>query len=375
MKKFFSFIIVNISILILSSSAFAQVSYKNVNLAGLNANVVTVDLNEEIKIRTAKPDNKQVGVMSFQSFINIYEAKAAINGNYFEAYKGGNFPYGTQMKNKQMVNMEGNSASLMVFDDYKVKLTEGTFKYNGYLDGKRKNEWNNDKNKMDFNVFSVWYVNVLPSDTTGVYIYNSFRNAPTKLNGGYVVEVVNDTVKRVFKPSETEMKLPENGYIIYYGKDAATSDYVSERFKPGRKVELELIMSKKTKDGTTLFNSFKYGKEEISLSKVTDIISAGPMLIEDGKKVFAESMKGMEAKISTGAGARSVVGLTKDNKLLLVTTSGTMEQIANLMINLGCSDAFNLDGGASCALYANGKYLRHPGRNLNTVLLIQKNNN
>ena len=169
--------------------------------------------------------------------------------------------------------------------------------------------------------------------------------------------------------------MPENGYIIYYGKDAATSDYVSERFKPGRKVELELIMSKKTKDGTTLFNSFKYGKEEISLSKVTDIISAGPMLIEDGKKVFAESMKGMEAKISTGAGARSVVGLTKDNKLLLVTTSGTMEQIANLMINLGCSDAFNLDGGASCALYANGKYLRHPGRNLNTVLLIQKNNN
>ena len=43
---------------------------------------------------------------------------------------------------------------------------------------------------------------------------------------------------------------------------------------------------------------------------------------------------------------------------------------ANVMINLGCVDPINLDGGDSSALYANGQTLKSAGRALNTVLTI-----
>lgn len=349
----------------------AKVAVKNVNIGGRNANVVTIDLDKDVKLRVAKPNNKQVGTMNFKTFINNFGAKAAINGNYFEAYKGGKFPYGTQMKNGQMINMEGKNANLIVFDDNKAKIVNGTFKYLGYLDGKKKNEWNNDTNGMDFNVFSVWYANVAPNDTSGVYIFNQFRNVPTNLNGGFVVTVKDNVVQKV-APGNGKAEIPKDGYLIYYGKDAADENYVKARFKPGRKVELELILTKDTADGTIETKTFKYGEEEIPFSKVTDIMSAAPMLIENGKSVWEKSVKGMEAKMTQGAGARSLIGINKNNQLVLVTTSGTMAQCANIMASLGCTEAFNLDGGASSALYANGKYLRNAGRQLNTVLLIQQ---
>lgn len=61
-----------------------------------------------------------------------------------------------------------------VFDKNKVKIDNLSLKYKGYLDGKRKNEWNNDKGLMEFNVFDLWYVNVNPTDTAG--ILNSLIN-------------------------------------------------------------------------------------------------------------------------------------------------------------------------------------------------------
>lgn len=357
--------------LLFTVNAQAKVEVKNVNIGGRNANVVTVDLNKEVKLRVSKPNNKQVGTMNFKTFINNYGAKAAINGNYFEAYKGGKFPYGTQMKNGQMINMEGKNANLIVFDDYKAKIVHGTFKYFGYLDGKKKNEWNNATNAMDFNVFSVWYANVAPNDTSGVYIFNQFRNVPTNFNGGFVVTVKGDVVQKV-EPGNGKAEIPKDGYLIYYGKDAADENYVKARFKPGRKVGLDLMLTKDTADGLVETSTFKYGEEEISFSKVTDIMSAAPMLIENGKSVWEKSVKGMEAKMTQGAGARSLIGINKNNQLVLVTTSGTMAQCANIMASLGCTDAFNLDGGASSALFANGRYLRNAGRQLNTVLLIQQ---
>lgn len=127
------FIILILSLIfLLSEVSFAAVSVKNVNLRGKNANVVTVDLDKSIKLCTAKPNNMQIGTAPFSSFIASHGAKAAINANYFEAYKGGKYPFGTQMKNGVMVNMEGKNANLVVFDKYKAKILEGTFKYNGY---------------------------------------------------------------------------------------------------------------------------------------------------------------------------------------------------------------------------------------------------
>lgn len=86
--------------------------------------------------------------------------------------------------------------------------------------------------------------------------------------------------------------------------------------------------------------------------------------------VAAEGFK--DPKILTGGGARSALGLTRDHKLILLTTGGaTIPQLAEMMKQAGAYQAMNLDGGASSGLYYNGKYLTSPGRQINNAIVVK----
>ncbi|MBI3927535.1 MAG: phosphodiester glycosidase family protein, partial [Armatimonadetes bacterium] len=71
-------------------------------------------------------------------------------------------------------------------------------------------------------------------------------------------------------------------------------------------------------------------------------------------------------------GPRSMVGLTAEGRLLLATSSGTVRQMAQLMLGLGATEAMCMDGGASSGLWAEGRYLTVPGRPISNALLILK---
>lgn len=71
-------------------------------------------------------------------------------------------------------------------------------------------------------------------------------------------------------------------------------------------------------------------------------------------------------------GARSAIGVTSDRTLLLVTCSCKAQQLAGVMNALGAKDAVNLDGGASCGLYANGKTIVSPGRLISNAVAVVK---
>ncbi len=113
-------------------------------------------------------------------------------------------------------------------------------------------------------------------------------------------------------------------------------------------------------------------KAEIKKNNIKSIISAGPYLVEDGKVVFDQNNSAFkEDKITKNKAQRSALGITKDNKLILVTGSNlNMAELSKIMVELGAISAMNLDGGASSALYSNGKTITQAGRKLNTVLMI-----
>ncbi|MDR0268165.1 MAG: phosphodiester glycosidase family protein [Paenibacillus sp.] len=102
-------------------------------------------------------------------------------------------------------------------------------------------------------------------------------------------------------------------------------------------------------------------------------LQAGPRLVVDGKVSLNVKKEGFkDPKILTGGGARSALGITKDHKLILLTTGGaTIPQLAEIMRQTGAYQAMNLDGGASSGLYYNGKYLTTPGRKISNALVIK----
>ncbi|AYB43827.1 phosphodiester glycosidase family protein [Paenibacillus lautus] len=102
-------------------------------------------------------------------------------------------------------------------------------------------------------------------------------------------------------------------------------------------------------------------------------LQAGPRLLTNGKVTLDVKKEGFkDPKILTGGGARSALGITKDHKLILLTTGGaTIPQLAEIMKQAGAYQAMNLDGGASSGLYYNGSYLTTPGRQISNAIVVK----
>lgn len=201
---------------------------------------------------------------------------------------------------------------------------------------------------------------------------------------GKAITVSNKRVSKIDLKT-TNISIPKDGFVIYYGKDAANDDYINQRFAVGKTVDFfhkdtlvldtDNIIKKAVADNTAaLAEAITQNTEAaaIDIQKVEHMISAGPYLVKDGKIIADAVAQGFkEDKITVNRAQRSAIGITKDNKLKLVTGGNlNMTELAQVMLELGCVKAMNLDGGASSALYAKGKMITAPGRKLNTVLMI-----
>ncbi len=102
-------------------------------------------------------------------------------------------------------------------------------------------------------------------------------------------------------------------------------------------------------------------------------LAAGPLLVWNG---FAKPAPGGEGfgdpHVFAKAAARTAMGITAQNKLLLVTTitPASLGRLAQALRDLGARYAVNLDGGASCAMYYQGRTIKGAGRPLTNVLYI-----
>ena len=78
-----------------------------------------------------------------------------------------------------------------------------------------------------------------------------------------------------------------------------------------------------------------------------------------------------DPKITTYSGARSFIGVTGDNVLVMgATPAATIKELAEITRALGLSGAMNLDGGASSGLLFDGRYITQPGRSLSNCLVV-----
>jgi len=154
------------------------------------------------------------------------------------------------------------------------------------------------------------------------------------------------------------VSIPRDGYVInIYGSEKRYED----RFHVG--TVLRYI------DNYYVYN----GNPDIWQQGVIDgALSAGPRLITNGKiTVNPEAENYTIPKITEYSMARSALGLTKDNKFLMVTVSSAkIEDLATIMQKLGAYNAMNIDGGASSGLYYKGKLLTTPGRDLSNALVV-----
>ncbi|HTM93099.1 MAG TPA: phosphodiester glycosidase family protein [Flavisolibacter sp.] len=98
--------------------------------------------------------------------------------------------------------------------------------------------------------------------------------------------------------------------------------------------------------------------------KIQTAIGGGPVLLQNGHiKIANEEELKFTGKAINDKHPRTAMGYTKDNKLIILVIQGrsessdgaTLIQEAQILKDLGCVEALNLDGGGSSCLLINGK--------------------
>ena len=119
-------------------------------------------------------------------------------------------------------------------------------------------------------------------------------------------------------------------------------------------------------DGSvSILREAEYTAEEIRDSGASDIFSFGPGLVIDGEVSVSS---GDEVKRAQATNPRTAFGLISPLHYLFVVSDGRTDEstglslieLADLMKELGCVTAYNLDGGGSSTLWFNGRVLNRP---------------
>lgn len=115
-------------------------------------------------------------------------------------------------------------------------------------------------------------------------------------------------------------------------------------------------------------------------------VGGGPVLIHDGKIRITNKEEQLFPRQENDRHPRTAMGYTRDGRLIVLAIQGrfpgmadgaTLEQEAKILLDLGCYEALNLDGGGSSCMLINGKQTIKPSdkegeRPVPAVFLIKR---
>ena len=298
------------------------VKYVNSRRIKINVAEINRNINKNIEISPLMSTNKKSKINNIANQNNVL---IAVNGTYFKQDTGK--PLGTLVINDEII-------SGPIYERVGMGISNDGFKtsriaFSGEL-------------KSKTTTIQIDNINQPRMMFSEVLLYNEnwgVKSANTKIGSSHIAIMDN----KIIAKSDFPLYIPNDGYVIS-GPRTILKD-----FKIGEKVTINYNLNPNWKD--------------------TDhIISGGPYLLKEGS-VFVDAASQKLTSI-TGRNPRTAIGYTKDNVMLMVTIDGrkegstgvTLKELANIMQELGCYEAINLDGGSSTVMYVNGNI--YTGSNL-----------
>jgi exopolysaccharide biosynthesis protein len=112
--------------------------------------------------------------------------------------------------------------------------------------------------------------------------------------------------------------------------------------------------------------------QELADNGATQIYSFGPGLVEEGEITVSDNE---EVGQSMSSNPRTAIGMISKGHYVMVVSDGrtsesqglSLKELAEVMQDLGCTEAYNLDGGGSSTMYFNGKVINKPTTNGNKI--------
>lgn len=113
--------------------------------------------------------------------------------------------------------------------------------------------------------------------------------------------------------------------------------------------------------------------EELLAAGVFNTLSFGPALVDDGVMLAGIDAVEVDTNLGNhsiqGTQPRTGIGIIADNHFVFVVVDGrstgysrgvTMTEFAQIFLDLGATEAYNLDGGGSATMYFDGELVNNP---------------
>ena len=296
-------------------------------------------VNEDLVIEPAIASGTLASKSKISNIANRENAIVAINGGYFKPQTG--VPLGTLMINKKVYTGP-------IYD----RVAMGIFD-NGFDMARVQLRAQVETNKGGLKIDNINQPRMLSTHTI-VYTSDWGEYSPPCPKYGIQIVVENGKATRMSYGSN---RIPKDGFVIVGAEKNLNSIKDAKRFKLNVKINPEW------KD-------------------VNHIISGGPYLIKNGD-IYVD-MTAQKLGSIGGRNPRTAIGYTRDNHLIMLTADGregssiglTLVELANLMKELGCVNAMNLDGGGSTVMFVKGQVVNKPavqgGIPLSHTLTVRK---
>jgi exopolysaccharide biosynthesis protein len=326
----------------------STIDYQVKTLAGVTAHVFTVNThNPKVKVHASMVNGTVGATAPFSTIVNNSGgAKLVMNANFFNASSNLKSPNGHVIANGQLMFINSGYNCLGITADGSLMTGRPGLFIRVKASG--GNEW------------SAYEMNTAAQSDSYSNLYSrAFGSSVTFTCAGNALVIENNTITAFYPVSAgTAVPIPANGYVMFMGSGFMGTSYFRTP-TVGESVTITPYLLKEDAEG-------------FQIEEVVDLVSGGPRLVQDGAIYTQLEAPFTEARFTTIVSPRSAAGINAQGKLVLVSVPGgaTIQQMRELMLGLGCVDAINLDGGASCAMYYNGQYIATPGRELTTTLQV-----
>lgn len=275
------------------------------------------------------------------------DAVAAINGGFFQSFDTSKpmDPYGVLIKDGKLIHTGDLSGVIGFTEDNTLKI--------GIMAPVVTATVSKKTVKVD-------QLNHTPSrDGSAVSVFSRARGNKIGFSYGTNVIVTNGEITEI--TDNHDVAIPAGGYIINLTGDAI--EQWKDTLAEGAKVSFNV----------------SYVNENGSKSDWSGIktaIGAGPILLRNGAVAINLAKENFtNEKSTTMSFARSAVGVNEDGNILLVSgVNSTLEQMADVMLQLGAVEAISMDSGSSSGLYANDQYVVKSSRAMSNALIFKVNN-
>lgn len=324
--------------------ALESKSYQ-LNSGTVSANVVKVDLNHpSVRVEARHVDGTLNHTAAFSGIVNS-GAEVVINANFFNSYDKVQDPIGSLICQGKPIYINSGVPSLGFTSDNRTFWGDPSIFTRVQSD--------------DGNTWAAYTVNTLEQSSDVSVLYTPARGNSVPITANGFAMTISGGKMTGYAPvsAGSTAAIPADGCLLYMGTGFTATEYFRT---PSVGSAVTVTPYQRVEDS-----------EGFVLDGVTQLISGAPRLVKDGK-IFTGLIPGFEESRFTSASTpRTAIGTTVDGRLILVTVkAATIQQMRELMLTLGCEDATNLDGGASTAMYYQGKIIASPGRALTSTLHI-----